>query len=77
MNKSALPYSQGGKRIIFGGAENFGPGSFCPVSRMHVFSITGGKIIPCKMISIAKDEISTRKAETIKYHGIKISIFEN
>jgi hypothetical protein len=77
MNMTALPYYQDGKRILFAGAENFGPGSFDSASRMHTFRLQGGCILPCKVISIAKDEVSSKVDNSMMLNGIVIKIFEN
>ena len=77
MNMTALPYYHDGKRILFRGAENFGPGSFCPVSRMHIFKLRGGCVLPCKVISLAKDEVSSRTDPSMLVDGIIIKLFEN
>lgn len=77
MNTTALPYFRDGKRILFPGAENFGPGSFCPVSRMHTFKLAGRCILPCKIISLAKDSVSSRLDDSVEVKGILIKLFEN
>lgn len=78
MNKTALPYNDpNGKRVMFRGCENFGIGSFDPVSRMHLFSLTGNNIIPCRFTSCAKDIISTRFNDAKTYNGMVITVFEN
>lgn len=77
MNKTAFPYYRGNKRVMFEGCENFGPGSFDSASRMHSFSVAGGKIIPCTVNSIAKDKVSTRYTGKMVCSGILITVFEN
>lgn len=76
MGKIALPYYQDGKRIMFPGAENFGPGSFNTVQRIHSFKITKS-ILPCKLISISKDGLMSQLTEPTIFNGILINLFEN
>ena len=77
MNRNELPYYEDGQNILIAGTENFGPGSFDPVSRMHTFKLQGGCILPCKVISIAKDEVSSKVDSSMHLTGILIKLFEN
>lgn len=77
MSVTALPYYSNGKRILFPGAENFGPGSFDRQSRMHVFQIHGGHVLPCKVVSMAVDSVSKKLDDSMKLTGITIRLFEN
>lgn len=77
MNMTALPYYHDGKRVLFPGAENFGPGSFCPDSRLHTFKLRGKSILPCKVVTLAKDSVSSKLDHSVEVNEMLIKLFEN
>lgn len=78
MEKIALPYYKGGKRMMFAGCNNFGEGSFDSTRRMHKFALSGPSIIPVTLTRVTHEEQGKPNLlGNVTYNAIETIIWEN